>query len=84
MVMYKCPERHNERGDYVDKTLLEYEIKRNGYGIGEFCEMLGMSRSAFYRKCNGVTEFTLQDIKAIKKLLNLQSVEPIFFADEVS
>jgi DNA-binding NtrC family response regulator len=68
----------------VNKALLEYEIKRNGFTIGSFCETLGMSRSAFYRKCNGISEFGLDEIKAIKSLLRLSSLEPIFFAEQVS
>ena len=68
----------------MDKALLEYEIKKKGYNIADFCEKIGMSRSAFYRKCNGLTEFTISEIKTIMKTLDLDSAMPIFFADTVS
>ncbi len=68
----------------MNKALLEYEIKKNGYTITEFCEKIGISKSAYYRKCNGSSQFDVTEIRAIMKVLNLQSAEPIFFADMVS
>ena len=68
----------------MDKALLEYEIKKKGYNLADFCKKIGMSRSAFYRKCNGTTEFTISEIKTIVKTLELDSAMPIFFADTVS
>lgn len=68
----------------MDKDLLLYMIKKNGYTVGQFCKILGISISAFYRKCNGQTEFRLNEIKMISEILHLESVEPIFFADKVS
>ena len=64
----------------MNRALLEYEIRKNGYTIERFCEMIGLSRSAFYRKCNGQTEFNVSEIKSIAAILHLKSVEPIFFA----
>ena len=68
----------------MDKNRLEYEIKKAGYTIPEFCEKIGISRSAFYRKCNGQTEFTLSEISLIIEVLGLKSPVGIFFASEVS
>ena len=68
----------------MDKVLLEYEMKKNGMNADQLCEILGISRSAFYRKCNGVSEFTLSEIKKIVSALHLESPMAIFFADEVS
>lgn len=50
------------------------------------CEKLGISRSAFYRKCNGITEFTLREIQIIIEYLSLESHEAdaIFFNSKVS
>lgn len=85
MVLCKCPKRHKRKEvNQVNKALLEYEIKKNGFTIAEFCEKIGISKSAYYRKCNGSSEFGVTEIRAIMKLLNLQSAEAIFFADEVS
>lgn len=65
----------------MDKALLEYEMNKKGITIGEMCTRLGISRSAFYRKCNGITEFTQSEIQAIINCLSLESPMRIFFAD---
>lgn len=64
----------------MNKALLEYYMKVNNKSISDMCEMLGISRSAFYRKCNGITEFTQGEIKKIVDYLNLKSPVDIFFA----
>lgn len=68
----------------VDKALLEYKMRVKGKNISDMCEMLGISRSAFYRKCNGKSEFTVGEIKKIVDFLGLDSPMEIFFAQEVS
>lgn len=68
------------KGGYVmDKALLEYEMKKNKVSIGEMCDKLGISRSAFYRKCNGKSEFTQSEIQTIVDVLRLESPMGIFF-----
>ena len=64
----------------VNKALLEYKMKENGRSISDMCEMLKMSRSAFYRKCTGKSEFTQSEIQKIVVYLNLDSPVEIFFA----
>jgi ACT domain-containing protein len=64
----------------MDKALLQYEMSKNGISIGDLCEKIGMSRSAFYRKCNGKSDFTQSEIQAIVDLLHLESPVAIFFA----
>ena len=64
----------------MNKALLEYHMKRNGKSIFNMCEILKISRSAFYRKCNGISEFTQSEIKKIVEYLNLSSPMDIFFA----
>lgn len=68
----------------MNAALLEYELKKKGMKKEELCEALGMSRSAFYRKMNGISEFTLSEIQNIVSTLDLESPVPIFFSDEVS
>ena len=63
----------------MDKALLEYEMKKNNVTIGEMCSILGISRSAFYRKCNGKSEFTQSEIQTIVDTLRLESPMGIFF-----
>lgn len=68
----------------MDKARLEYEMHRRGVNIKEMCEIIGISRSAFYRKCNGKSEFTQSEIQRIVDHLNLETPVGIFFADVVS
>ena len=63
----------------MDKALLEYEMNKRNVTIKMMCERLGMSRSAFYRKCNGITEFTQSEIQGIVDYLGLDSPTAIFF-----
>lgn len=65
----------------MNKALLEYEIKRKGYTIERMCKELGISRSAFFRKCNGSSEFKQGEIAKIVELLGLESPMEIFFAN---
>lgn len=62
---------------------LKFEISKKRYGMGEFAELLGLSRSTLFRKINGITEFKLVEIQEIKKLLNLsdQRTIEIFFEE---
>lgn len=64
----------------MNKELLEYEMKKKGVSIKEMCDHLGISRSAFYRKCNGISEFTLPEVQRIVSVLELDTPMPIFFA----
>jgi len=61
----------------VNKALLEYYMKVNGKSISDMCEILGISRSAFYRKCNGISEFTQSEIQIIKERYNLTDKEVV-------
>ena len=64
----------------MDKALLQYEMNKKGITTTEICKKLDMSRSAFYRKCNGKSEFSQKEIQAIMDLLKLDSPMDIFFA----
>ncbi len=68
----------------MDKDLLEYEMKKKGYSVDDLCKKIGISRSAFYRKCNGKSEFTQSEIQTIVNCLNLGTPMAIFFTEEVS
>lgn len=63
---------------------LREEMKKRGVSCQDMCKKLGMCRSAFYRKCNGISEFTQSEIQKIVDFLNLDSPVGIFFADKVS
>ena len=68
----------------MDKDLLIYEMNKRGITIKMMCEKLGISRSAFYRKCNGITEFTQSEIQTVVDYLGLESPVGIFFSQKVS
>lgn len=60
----------------MNKALLMYEMNKRNISIKMMCEKLDISRSAFYRKCNGITEFTLAEIQI---MLSLGIPSHIFF-----
>lgn len=68
----------------MDKAKLMYEMTKRNVSIQDMCEKLNMSRSAFYRKCNGTSEFTQSEIQKIVDILELDSPMGIFFAEKVS
>ncbi len=68
----------------MDKAKLEYAMAAVGIGKSQMCEELGISRSAFYRKCNGKSEFTQGEIEKIVSILHLKTPVGIFFKEEVS
>ena len=68
----------------MDKYKLEYEMKSRGITIERMCAELHISRSAFYRKCNGISEFTQSEIQKIVDYIGLDSPMGVFFADKVS
>ena len=68
----------------MDKYRLEYEMKRRNVTQEELCKALKISRSAFYRKFNGLSEFTQGEIQGIVDYLQLDSPMGIFFKEKVS
>ena len=57
----------------MDKFRLEYEMKSKGIMIEVLCKEIGISRSTFYRKCNGLSNFTQNEIQEIVDFLGLKS-----------
>lgn len=68
----------------MDKARLEYEMAKHSITKSDMCAMLGISRSAFYRKCTGESEFTQSEIQKIVDILDLKSPMGIFFTEKVS
>lgn len=63
----------------MNKELLDYEIRRNGYTITKICEIIDVSRAAFYKKSKGISEFTRDEIQMLIELLNPEDPMAIFF-----
>lgn len=68
----------------MNKAKLEYEMKIRGVTRVELCKVLEISRSSFYRKCNGLSEFTQGEIQKIVDYLHLETPVGIFFSSSVS
>lgn len=68
----------------MNKEALFAKMKEQGVSITSMYKSLNMSRSAFYRKCNGISEFTLKEITQIMSLLEIKDPSGIFFAEKVS
>ena len=68
----------------MDRFKLEYEMKSRGITVEKMCKDIKMSRSAFYRKCRGISEFTITEIQVITDYIGLDSPMGIFFAEKVS
>lgn len=68
----------------MNKQKLEARMKQHGISKTEAFQRLKISRSAFYRKLNGISEFTLQEIRELMVMLDLDSADEIFFDRKVS
>lgn len=54
----------------MNKELLYEEIKKQNVKIVDLCNYVGFSKSAFYRKVDEKTQFTLFEMKKIIQYLN--------------
>ena len=68
----------------MDSVELEIAMKRKGISSEKLSKIIGISRSAFYRKMKGQSEFTQGEIQRIVDALELDSPMGIFFATKVS
>jgi hypothetical protein len=66
------------------KARLEYEMKIRNVTVDMICDVLNISKAAWYRRLRGDTEFTQGEIQAIINYLKLESPMGIFFTEEVS
>lgn len=68
----------------MDKQALQAAIVSQGFTAEKLSKAIGISKSAFSKKINGKSEFTLGEIQKIVEVLELESPIPIFFAHKVS
>lgn len=70
----------------MDKYKLEYFIRARNLNQTSFCKLLGISKTAYYRKTNGKSDFTREEILKIADILDLSGDEilEIFFVQKVS
>lgn len=65
----------------MNKVELQAEMKRKGFTYESMSKVLGISENAFWRKMNGVNDFTLSEIQTITEKLELDDtkIKVIFF-----
>ena len=65
---------------------LKAEMVRQGKTTEELCGALGISKSAWFRKMSGTSQFDQGEISVLRSELNLdaQQTITIFFAENVS
>lgn len=75
----------------MNSNLLKSKIVAHGYTIRNFINKINenehlMTASTFYKKMNGTSEFTRNEIYCIQNVLNLNAddIESIFFTPVVS
>lgn len=68
----------------MDEEKLREIMRKQEVTVEDMCAYLNISRSAFYRKCKGITQFTQGEIEGIVNKLKLNSPMGIFFKEKVS
>lgn len=69
----------------MDKERIKYEIKKKEYKrLSDFCAEIGMSTSAFYRKLNGTSSFTLKEMIIISNKLGYETPNELFYSNSSS
>lgn len=65
----------------MNKQALFNRMREQGLSITDMYRALDMSRSSFYRKCNGQSEFTRREIIQIMEILSVRDPNEIFFSE---
>lgn len=65
----------------MNRNLLRAKMLESGVDVKTICEVCGISYPSFYRKLNGRSEFTQNEIGKIIELLHLdmETARRIFF-----
>ena len=69
-----------------NKNKLKGKIVEMGFSVRTIAETLKMNETTFYRKMNGISDFTREEIQKISSLLDLsvQEKEQIFLDRSLS
>lgn len=67
----------------MNSNLLDYKAKTMGLSVADVANALGVDESTYYRKRSGRTDFTRNELRILRDLLNLSAEEmnEIFFAE---
>lgn len=55
----------------TDVKMLDTAIEDSGFSYGYLADALGLSRYGFYKKRNGLTEFTASEVVKLSEILSL-------------
>ena len=69
-----------------DKNLFKYFIARANKTFGSTAAFLGINEATLYRKSNGISDFTREEIQQLKRFLGLtdQEAMQVFFAEKLT
>ena len=65
-----------------EKKQLRAELVIAGISQAELARRLGINKSTLYKKINGITEWTLSEIRKVGEVLGVDKIPRIFFAGE--
>lgn len=67
----------------MDAEKLRDAMRERNITVNMMCDELGISRKAFWSKCNGKSEFKQSEIVKICELLGMKDGTAIFFPSSV-
>lgn len=78
--------QHKKGGNKMNTIELKVQMTRKQKTAEQLCATLGISKTAWYRKIGGDSQFTQGEINGLRRELELndQQVIAIFFDDEVA
>ena len=63
----------------MNSEMLREAMREKGITVTQMCRDIGISRKAFWSKCNGKSEFKQSEIAKIIELLGTRYATAIFF-----
>lgn len=69
--------QYRQGGEKMNKNLLKSIIYKKGMTIKKVAEKLGITRISLSMKMSGKTQFSIEDIKKLRKILGLTNKEII-------
>lgn len=78
--------RKRKGGDIVNPTEFKIAQIRAGVSKEEIAKELGINITTLYRKINGESDFTLSELKQLKRMLGMtkDDVDCIFFSESLT
>lgn len=63
----------------MDAVKLRELMKELGISVNSMCKLIGISRKAFWAKCNGKSEFKQSEIVKIVEVIGTENGAAVFF-----